>query len=498
MTLPDGTRQGLRTAAAALLPLVLWGVLWVSLQSGEFRNFYNPPSAIGFVHGIRAILPLGAAYVAVIIILYNLYRHRGGSLPFVGPLGLAAVYGLVGLVSATRSPNEVTALYWTVVYLSVPLVLWAIVWGKNGLDNVVRLINITWLIIILGVAALLAIDFLYLDLHSQILNPSAWVDCGSRKSEWFHLTSGALRATGVGRYAAIAGIIALVGLWRRNWRVSWGVALVGSVVLLWMTGARTSTLAFVVAAVLVVLVLGGRRAMVTGAIVLLLAVPLAWATGIHNTVADNCIYRGPNLAAPTVSANFSSESSTGGGLATELIQSEDGTGLATILVQPEDGTGLATELIQAEPDGQAPDRIPGQFLSLSGRTDIWGEGWQLFKESPLLGFGFHADRLKLGQHMHNAFMHSLVQTGLVGSVLLMSAFLFAWGLLLRALRNRPRLPQVHQLLVVQAGGILAFLTVRAITESSGAFFGVDWLILAPILMYLQLVDRERIDQEAPA
>ena len=120
------------------------------------------------------------------------------------------------------------------------------------------------------------------------------------------------------------------------------------------------------------------------------------------------------------------------------------------------------------------------------------------KESPLLGFGFHADRLKLGQHMHNAFMHSLVQTGLVGSVLLMSAFLFAWGLLLRALRNRPRLPQVHQLLVVQAGGILAFLTVRAITESSGAFFGVDWLILAPILMYLQLVGRERIDQEAPA
>ena len=472
MTPPDGTRQGLRTAAAALLPLVLWGVLWVSLQSGDFRNFYNPPSAIGFVHGIRAILPLGAAYVAVIIILYNLYRHRGGSLPFFGPLGLAAVYGLVGLVSATRSPNEATALYWTVVYLSVPLVLWAIVRGKNGLENVVRLINITWLIIILGVAALLAIDFLYLDLHSQILNPSAWVDCASRKSEWFHLTSGALRATGVGRYAAIAGIIALVGLWKRNWRVSWGVALVGSVVLLWMTGARTSTLAFVVAAVLVVLVLGGRRAMVTGAIVLLLAVPLAWATGIHNTVADNCIYRGPGLAAPTVSANFSSESSTGG--------------------------GLATELIQAEPDGQAPDRIPGQFRSLSGRTDIWREGWRLFKESPLLGFGFHADRLKLGQHMHNAFMHSLVQTGLVGSVLLMSAFLFGWGLLLRALRNRPRLPQVHQLLVVQAGGILAFLTVRAITESSGAFFGVDWLILAPILMYLQLVGRERIDQEAPA
>ena len=168
MTLPDGTRQGLRTAAAALLPLVLWGVLWVSLQSGEFRNFYNPPSAIGFVHGIRAILPLGAAYVAVIIILYNLYRHRGGSLPFVGPLGLAAVYGLVGLVSATRSPNEVTALYWTVVYLSVPLVLWAIVWGKNGLDNVVRLINITWLIIILGVAALLAIDFLYLGTKAQV------------------------------------------------------------------------------------------------------------------------------------------------------------------------------------------------------------------------------------------------------------------------------------------------------------------------------------------
>ena len=43
-------------------------------------------------------------------------------------------------------------------------------------------------------------------------------------------------------------------------------------------------------------------------------------------------------------------------------------------------------------------------------------------------------------------------------------------------------------LAIQCGGVLAFLTVRSFPESTGAFFSVDWLILAPVLFYLQLVN----------
>jgi O-antigen ligase len=86
-------------------------------------------------------------------------------------------------------------------------------------------------------------------------------------------------------------------------------------------------------------------------------------------------------------------------------------------------------------------------FTLSGRTiGVWHEGWGLFLESPLLGFGFHADRIFLeGQHMHNSLLHALVQTGLIGTVLFILAFIWAWIILFRLLkkprfRNQKNLP----------------------------------------------------------
>jgi O-antigen ligase len=134
---------------------------------------------------------------------------------------------------------------------------------------------------------------------------------------------------------------------------------------------------------------------------------------------------------------------------------------------------------------------PRKFFSLSGRKSVWAEGVKLFKESPVLGYGFHADRLLLGTHMHNALLHALIQTGVIGSVPFMAALIWAWVLQIKALRNRPQLPAVHRHLVIQVAGVLAFLSLRAVTESTGAFFGVDWLLLAPLLLYLQVVNQKR-------
>jgi len=128
------------------------------------------------------------------------------------------------------------------------------------------------------------------------------------------------------------------------------------------------------------------------------------------------------------------------------------------------------------------------FGTLTGRTVVWAEGIRLIKQSPLLGYGFHADRLLLGTHAHNSLIHALMQTGLIGTLPFMAALLLGWFLLLKSLRNLNRLAAVHKGLLIQSAGVLAFLSVRAVFESTGAFFGVDWLILAPLLLYVKVVD----------
>ena len=117
------------------------------------------------------------------------------------------------------------------------------------------------------------------------------------------------------------------------------------------------------------------------------------------------------------------------------------------------------------------------YVPLSGRSSVWQEGLKLFWESPILGYGFHADRLKLNAHMHNSLLHSMVQTGLVGTIPFVTALILGWIALIKVFIVRHTLPLVHRHLVVQACALLMFLSLRTIPESTGAFFGVDLLLL---------------------
>ncbi|MCH7976254.1 MAG: O-antigen ligase family protein [Bacteroidetes bacterium] len=128
------------------------------------------------------------------------------------------------------------------------------------------------------------------------------------------------------------------------------------------------------------------------------------------------------------------------------------------------------------------------FYTGTGRTQIWAAGWRFIELSPVLGYGFQADRLVLGTHMHNAALHALIQTGFLGAIPFIGAILWAWFLLIKTLRNINRLPPAHKTLLVQVAGMLVFLSVRSLPESTGAFFGIDWLLLGPLLLYLRLVN----------
>jgi len=62
--------------------------------------------------------------------------------------------------------------------------------------------------------------------------------------------------------------------------------------------------------------------------------------------------------------------------------------------------------------------------TLSGRTVLWQIGWEMFKDSPVLGHGFETGvrnegvkyGLALGTNMHSAYLQVLVDTGALGSI----------------------------------------------------------------------------------
>lgn len=475
----------LRPENALILLLGLWVLLILSLQPGRIQGITNLGSPLVFFQGIRATFPLVVAGSAVAILACKSLGQRPQRFLFVGPVGLAAIYGVTGVAASTLSSDKFAALYWSVAYLSVPLVLWAIVSGRDTLDRAYRVASINRVIIVLGMATLFTTGILKLSLGGVIANPSAWLDCSPQP--WVDLTSNFIRDTGVGRYAALAAIIALSRLWQPKWRSLWSIILLASLMLLLYSGARTALAGFAVAVPLVILLSGGRRAALASVVVVLALTPMVWATGIHDDFIDNCIFKQVRLSGSSTASQSQTTTPLRNPPTEKLTTPEQITPVAAVppgkgdvsVQKPEVTGGLYFPVL---------GRIPEGFLTFSGRTKVWRDGLALFQKSPLLGYGFQADRLLLGTHAHNSLVHALLQTGLIGTIPLLAALAWGWLLVLKAVRNRHRVPEGHKVMVTEAGAVLAFLTIRTFTESTGAFFGVDLLLLGPILLYLQVVN----------
>jgi hypothetical protein len=586
--------RGLRSYAVAFLPVGLWGILWLSLAGGNARQVFDPQSAGGFFHGIRAAIPLVAASLAGLFILYKSGQLRPkrflilgplglvglyilgaagvvrGNAPiiplvtisaavlyvflksrqlrqqrflFLGPLGLTALYGLAGLfASMAMSTNKPMAIYWAASYLSVPLVLWAGALGSGGLTYSRRIVKLIRVFLLLSIGLLFVAALLYLELGSVILDPSAWPNCNLDKP-WLPLTRELLRPTGVGRLAALAALIAVSGMFTRTGRFLWIPVLLVSIVLLTTSGARTSMAGFGLAASLMLLLYAGRKAVVAGAIALVLFGPLVAFTDTGQDFLKTCMFRKwvnqsvtsrpvvepatqfevpaqasesvPPLPAeasesvPPLPAQASESVPPLPAQASESVpplpaqETEPSAPPPTqppavaasgpAVPPPDPRETRASEEAtpppppQTNPDPRVLGFIPESFFEFTGRTAVWADGWTLFKESPVVGYGFHADRLKFGTHMHNSFMQALVQTGFLGTIPLVAALLLSWYLLVKAVRNLSRFSTTDRHLTIQTAGIIAFFSVRTFTESPGSFFGVDWLLLAPFLLYLTLV-----------
>jgi O-antigen ligase len=128
-----------------------------------------------------------------------------------------------------------------------------------------------------------------------------------------------------------------------------------------------------------------------------------------------------------------------------------------------------------------------RLFLLSGRQYTWHKGLAQIKQSPVLGWGFHADRIMLNsEHMHNSYLHAAIHAGAVGAILFLLALISFWLFVLRAdlIRRVKSVRGADQALLVESILIISFLTARSFFESTGAFYGVDLLLLVPSMSYI--------------
>jgi O-antigen ligase len=128
-----------------------------------------------------------------------------------------------------------------------------------------------------------------------------------------------------------------------------------------------------------------------------------------------------------------------------------------------------------------------RLLNLTGREYTWERGIEQIQRSPIFGWGFHADRLMLdSEHMHNSYLHSMIQSGILGGLLFAAAILSVWILIIKhKLIKRARLLEGEEKNLLMCSILLTgFLTSRSFFESTAAFYGVDLLVLLPAVSYI--------------
>ena len=404
-----------------VLPSMLWIMLWGGYNTGieTLLDPDFPTNALNLFHGLRALLPILAGYIAVVSLLKN---RASPEWLIQGPIGLLMLYALIGVIPTVfLSTETLIPIYWLAVYGSVLIVLMAISASSDPLKRFSYLLSINWVIIAaIMVNLLLALLFLkdlaLAETEGSPLNVRAYVgELASSGQMW---GMAATRNTGFGRYASIAGLVAMTRLWKGRWWVKglWLLTLGLSLYSLILSQARTAVLGFVIASLILLwLRKSSRPVLFAGTIFALL---LLGFVGFYQGFW-HFIIRGGDFD-PT----------------------------------------------------------------LSGRTELWKDGLEMIKKSPLLGFGFHADRIFMdGQHMHNAFLHALIQTGIIGTLPFIAAFSGIWVLLFRF--HKAQNPGGGHPLEAEIIAVIVFFTIASITESTIAFYGAAWLIVAPLIAYLQ-------------
>ena len=328
-----------------------------SLVHGLGRRLHGPynlvplPSIhdpLALFQGARALLPVVAAYFCILWAMAARARFRFGWTS----LGFLCYYGALGLLASIfYSPDKVTALYWGSAYIAPLLVAWFITERPEPLPILRTILRLNAAVIVLLMLVIL---------------PEAY-RFGFGRATRFEIYLmpfglGEVRANGVGRYAVIVLIIAVVGLVTSptKKRLLWLPLILPAVFILMQTQSRSSLLGLAVVGMLFVLIRGvNLRFLIAGPA----AAYIIWVSGV---------------------------------------------------------TWRAKGALSS-------------LVFLTGRETTWQKGLTQIGESPIFGWGFHADRLLLdAEHMHNSYLHAGIQAGVIGALLFTAGVVVLWAFLFRS------------------------------------------------------------------
>jgi O-antigen ligase len=414
------------TRVKILLMIGLWGLLW-----GGYNTDYSyaqsplfPSDLTYFIHGTRAFLPFLAAWISLLILL----THANQVMRWImGPVGLILLYACLGLASSvTISELPTESIYWGVNYLSIVLVMLAILSLEYNLADLSRLLVFNWIIaVVLTVGMLGAVPFLgrpsVAGADSDAYTEMAVRTTYSGGGQILGMASS--RNTGFARYAAISALAALARFrtGSRTYRIVWAIIFLISTYALILSNGRTEVFSFIIAALLVMYADKSKRVLYT-----LAGIAFAILLGLKGFYSAFYLYF-------TRTGHFD--------------------------------------------------------FTMTGRTLVWQEGLRLLNQSPWVGLGFQADRIYLRfQHMHNAFLSAMIQSGVIGAAAIflalgMIGYLVAKYFFLRPLRNKDFIP-------AEVPGIFVFVIVSSVAESTFAYFSAAWLLSAPIVIYVLTLHRQ--------
>ncbi len=140
-------------------------------------------------------------------------------------------------------------------------------------------------------------------------------------------------------------------------------------------------------------------------------------------------------------------------------------------------SGVVTYLMR----GQSSE----EFQSMTGRTRAYSNGLEAFAGAPFFGRGQWADRMMIGEHVHNSFLQAMLNGGAMGAIPYCCSWIAGWLLFLRLLKRNAFLAPEDRRLVLECGTVMMFFSVRAIPETTTASFSVDLLVMVAVFVYLE-------------
>ena len=449
-----------------LLSLALWLLIWAGYNTYPRLDFSSP---VNFFQGIRAFCPILAGFLVLILLL----KENSFSLRILKtPLGFLFLYTFFGIVaSICLSLKPFLALYWGFSYLSVLLVLyWSLIYFKSQTSF---FLDLNYLFALFITIALFCFFLRQPGALQFFIEGNFWQ--GRPFEGLFGLQAAqetlgmvGTRPTGFGRYAGVVALFSLAKLLEKKKKIQFGWLFLFtlSYFLLIFSQGKTEIFGFILASFFIFLLKSQSKfdvfswSFLTLSQLVLVGILLFYLPYFYGPQLQRMVDSGPKIAV------------------SNKLPSTSQPPLSTF-----EPTPSLPEPTSPSPNVPLKEKISPAF-TLGGRIKgIWPQDFRFFLKSPLIGWGFNADWIfPQAGHAHNAILQALIQTGILGTIFFSLAFLESAYLLFKFLKKSNNLKEKETLIKILA--LFIFFAVRSITQSTGAFFGADFIFLAPALAYL--------------